>query len=124
MKLFKNLFRSDANQSAGEISQLQKNYEEMMESYYSNRLASAGIAQTKIQAGTITASKISASTYTTPKTLWIGITPAENGYLVKVQNTASPVAPQSYKTHIAATFEEVQEIVAANVVAQKLDDAG
>jgi hypothetical protein len=127
MKLFgksrKPVVERSLAEELDEIDRLQSEYKALQNNYRA-RLAPGSIVPGKIQAGTITASSINAGTFTQPKTLWVGITPAENGYLVKVEHTASPFSPQSYKTHVAATFEEVQSIIAANVVAQKLDDAG
>lgn len=81
----------------------------------------------EITANAITTASITANDHVIPKTLWIGVTPAENGYLVKVEETKSAYAPkstyapQTYKTYVASTFAEVQDIIATAAVTQKLN---
>jgi hypothetical protein len=101
------------------VAEIQTQYADLQNSY----------AQGKISANAITAAAINAATIDAgpthkPTTLWIGITPAENGYLVKVEETTHAFAPQKYKTYVAATFEEVQNIVATVAVTQKLNASG
>lgn len=91
--------------------ELQAEYENMHNKY----------SAAKISANAITAASISADDHVKPKTLWIGVTPAENGYLVKVEETKSSYAPQTYKTYVASTFDEVQDIIATVAVTQKLN---
>ena len=109
MSLLSNPFNSKRQQ----LDDLQREYDNLLNSYKASKTQ---IAANNISAATISAGKITAGR-SLPSleemlgdTLWIGITPVENGYLVKADA----------KTFVATTFDEAQKIIAAAAVRMKL----
>lgn len=105
MSLLSNPFTSKRQQ----LDDLQRDYDNMINTWKASNA--------KIEASTISASTISAGTITAAQmrtaqdeTTWIGITPVENGYLVKADG----------KTFVASTFDDVQKTIATVMVQMKL----
>lgn len=112
MSILSNPFTSKRQQ----LDDLQREYDNLLNSYKASKASQAQIAASTISGATISAGTIPAGR-TLPSleemlddTLWIGITPVENGYLVKADA----------KTFVATTFDEAQKIIAAAAVRMKL----
>lgn len=105
MSLLSNPFTSKRQQ----LDDLQREYDNMLNSYNASKakIAANTVSGAAISAGTITAAQMRT---TQDETTWIGITPVENGYLVKADG----------KTFVASTFDDVQKTIATVMVQMKL----
>lgn len=112
MSILSNPFTSKRQQ----LDDLQREYDNLLNSYKASKASHAQIAASTISGATISAGTIPAGR-TLPsleemldETTWIGITPVENGYLVKADA----------KTFVASTFDDVQKTIATVMVQMKL----
>lgn len=112
MSILSNPFTSKRQQ----LDDLQREYDNLLNSYKASKASQAQIAANTISGATISAGTINAPHLGSSleeilnETLWIGITHVENGYLVKADA----------KTFVASTFDEVQKIIATVMVQMKL----